>query len=428
MNEGITRAAGIRDFRLRIRGAILLAAALVVPLTAGAADWPGFLGPNRDGISAETGLIENWTDGGPKQVWRRAVDTGMSGVAISGGQVVTLMQDTDRQYVVSFDARSGKPLWRTDVAPPYGNQMGDGPRATPTIADGTAFVFTGQGILAALHADSGRQLWSTNAIDEVGGTPAEYGNASSPLVVGNVVVVQTGAPDAAISAFDRRTGRLTWKAGSGAAGYSSPIAGRFGGQQQVIAFAGFGAYGINPEDGALYWSHPWKTDFDCNTASPVLVDADSLLLSSGENHGSTILTGGTAGDGFQLREAWSSKGPRSVLRAEWQTPVVVDGHAYGMDNVGAAGPVTNLTCVKVPEGNQVWQKRRFGKSNLIAADGKLFISTLDGELVVVRATPDGYDEIGRAEVSGATRQAPALANGLLYLRDERAIVCLDVHQ
>ena len=133
-----------------------------------------------------------------------------------------------------------------------------------------------------------------------------------------------------------------------------------------------------------------------------------------------------SGNKFAVEEAWSSQGSQSVLRNEWQTSILHDGHLYGVDNVGAAGPVTHLTCVNAETGKRVWQKLRFGKGNLIAADGKLFISTMDGDLVAVRITPKGFEEIGRTQLIGSTRQAPALSNGLLYLRDNEEIVCVDV--
>ena len=127
-----------------------------------------------------------------------------------------------------------------------------------------------------------------------------------------------------------------------------------------------------------------------------------------------------------VSEVWDTQVRRGVLRNEWQTSILLDGYLYGMDNVGGAGPITHLTCVKAASGERVWQKTRFGKGNLIAADGKLFISTMAGELIVVRATPNGYEEIGRSTVLESTRQAPALAAGKLYLRDDHEIVCLDV--
>jgi len=264
-------------------------------------------------------------------------------------------------------------------------------------------------------------------VTELGGKPAPYGMACSPLVVGDLVIVTAGAPGATVVAYDRNTGKLAWKVGGGAAGYSSPALRTIGGKQQVIAFVGSGAMGLDPSSGKLLWKYPFKTDFDCNIATP-LTYRGQVFISAAENHGSALLSLKPAGGMFDVTETWTSFGPKSTLRSEWQTAALVGDHLYGFDNVGSAGPITHLNCVEAATGKRVWQQTRFGKANLIAADGKLFIITFKGELVVVTATAEGYHELGRIKVLIGTRQAPALADGLLYLRDNREFVCLDVRK
>jgi outer membrane protein assembly factor BamB len=398
------------------------------PAKDGKPSWPQFLGPDRNGISRETGLMERWPDGGPKEVWRSPGGVGMSGMAIDGGRLVTMMQDATNQFVIALDAAGGKKLWQTAVAPTYKNAQGNGPRATPTIVGDQVFAYTGEGILVALAAADGKILWSHNVPKELGGAPAEYGMACSPLVVDKAVIVTAGAPGATVAAYDAASGKLLWKAGDeDPAGYSSPALLTVGGRRQVVTFTGGSALGIDPAKGDVLWRHPYETDYNCNTATPVAIKGQ-VFLSSGENHGSVLLALSPKGDKFDVREVWSSQGTKSVLRSEWQTSIEQGGYLYGMDNVGSAGPVTHLTCVKADTGERAWQKLRFGKGNFIAADGKLFISTVKGELVVARATPKAYEELGRKEVLGFTRQAPALAGGMLYLRDDAEIVCLDVRK
>jgi outer membrane protein assembly factor BamB len=251
--------------------------------------------------------------------------------------------------------------------------------------------------------------------------------ACSPLVVGDNVIVIAGAEKAAVVAYNAKSGQVAWTAGDDPAGYSSPALLKLGGKDQIVAYTGVSAIGLAPQGGELLWRYPYETDFNCNIAVPLAVEG-KVFISSGENHGSALLNLKPAGKSFNVEEAWTSHGASSVMRNEWQTSILLDGHLYGFDNVGSAGPVTHLTCVEAATGKRVWQQTRFGKGNMIAADGKLLISTMKGELVVVRATPDKYDEIGRATVIGSTRQAPALANGLLYLRDDKEIVCLDVRK
>ena len=392
-----------------------------------AGEWPQILGPQRNGLSTETGLLDSWPDQGPKVVWRAAGGVGMSGLAISHGRVLTLVQREGKQWLVALNAQTGDPVWQTAIAPEYRNAMGNGPRATPTISGNQVFVFTGEGTLAAVDFGDGKPLWSHKVIDELSGKEAEYGMACSPLVVGEQVIVTAGAPKATLVAYQTKSGKQLWTAGGDPAGYSSPALLNLGGRPQIVAFTGSSALGVAPATGTVLWRYPYETNFQCNIVTP-LEFKGQIFLSSGENHGSVLLALKPQADQFEISAVWESLGPKSVLRNEWQTSMLLDGYLYGMDNVGGAGPITHLTCVNAATGERMWQVPRFGKGNLIAADGKLFISTMKGELVVARASPDGYDEIGRVTVVGSTRQAPALAKGLLYLRDDQEIVCIDLRK
>ncbi len=394
-------------------------------VAAGEPSWPQFLGPDRNGISVEKGLLDEWPSGGPREVWRADGGVGMSGLAIDRGRLVTLIQTRGKQRVIALSADTGESVWQTAVAPEYKNSMGPGPRATPTISGDAVYVFTGEGILAALSFSDGGLLWSRNAVKEHGGKPVEFGMACSPLIVGDQIVVTLGAPEATLAAYHAKSGELVWKAGIDPAGYSSPALLQAGGRKQIVAFTGSSALGLEPESGKVLWRYPYETDFDCNIATPIVFQ-DKVFISSGENHGCALLSLTADSGGFRVEEVWSSQGRKSVMRNEWQTSILLDGYLYGLDNVGSAGSITHLSCVDAGTGERVWWKKRYGKGNFIAADGKLFMSTMKGELVVLRASPEGFDEIGRETILEATRQAPALAGGLLYLRDDREIVCVDV--
>lgn len=390
-------------------------------------EWPQFLGPQRNGRSSETGLLDRFPDGGPKELWRVPGGVGMSGLAISRGRVLTLVQRDGKQWLIALDVKSGDSIWQTPLAPEYRNPMGNGPRATPSINGDHVFVFTGEGILSAHTFADGKPLWSHHVVKELGGKEAEYGMACSPLVVGEQVIVTAGSPKGTLVAFDTKSGKQLWTAGSDPAGYSSPALLNVGGRSQIVAFTGNSALGVDPTKGSVLWRYPFKTNYECNIAMPLDINGQ-VFLSSGENHGSVLLALKPQGDQFELREVWESFGPKSVLRNEWQTSMLLNGYLYGMDNVGGAGPITHLTCIDAATGERKWQEARFGKGNLIAADGKLFISTMKGEIILVRATPERYEELGRATVLGSTRQAPALSNGRLFLRDDKDIVCLDVRK
>jgi outer membrane protein assembly factor BamB len=393
-----------------------------------AGEWPQFLGPDRNGISSETGLLKSWPADGPKEVWRAPGGVGMAGLAISGGRLCTVVQRAGQEVVICLDAKSGAQKWETPISAAYKNPQGDGTRATPAIAGEQVYVFTGAGKLAALTLKDGAVVWSHETVDELDGEISEFGMASSPLVVDNLVVVTVGAPGATLAAYECDTGKLAWKAGNDPAGYSSPALLKIKGQPQIVLFDGAAAMGLSIPDGKTLWRYDYKTDFNCNIATPI-VSRDQVFLSAGENHGCVLLSFKPQGKQFAVEKVWASNGPKSVMRNGWQTSLPLDGYLYGYDNVGAAGPVMHLNCVEMATGKLAWQQLRFGKGNCIAADGKLFCSSMEGELIVVRVSPKAYDEIGRATVFGTdSRQAPALANGLLYLRDSREILCFDVRE
>ena len=400
-------------------------------------DWPQFLGPQRNGISGEKGLIDQWPVGGFPDHWRVQLGEGMAGIAVSGKNLVTLYQDQASQFVVCLDTRDGSTKWQTPVAPRYQNSMGHGPRATPSIVDGKVYALTGEGILAALDLKTGQLIWSQNPQAEMRAKPAEYGMSGSPLVVGDQVIINTnpGNSGHSVCAYSRDRGKFQWGAGTQTAGYSSPMLFRKNRVEHILLFGGKALVGVDAKAGKTVWKYPFETEYNCNTASPVTIDGN-ILISAGENHGSALLelkpqgkpTPGETASAYQVNEKWTSLGRESVLRAEWQTPIVHDGFIYGFDNVGSASPITNLTCVEAATGKRQWQVRRYGKGNMIFADGKLIISTMKGHLIVARATPDGYQELGKQVVIGQTRQIPALSDGKIYLRDNREIVCLDLAQ
>ncbi len=415
-----------------LRHVIVAASVLLIIGTVGrinaedkpSAGWPQFLGPTRNGISTETKLIDTFDAKGPAVLWRAKVGGGMSGVAVDDKLAVTMTEQDGKQQVVAIDL-AGKPLWSTPIADGYQNTQGDGPRATPTIAARSIFAYSGNGVLVALDSATGKPRWQHNVLVDLGGQVAEYGMACSPLVYDNLVVVTAGAKAGAVVAYDVDSGKLVWKTGDETPGYSSPALLTVAGQRQVVALCGKSALGIDPTHGTLLWRYEWKTDYDCNTATPIVLD-DHVFISSGENHGCAMLALKQQDGHFSVSEVWKSLGPGSVMRNEWQTCIAQGELLFGLDNVGSAGSITNLNCVNAKTGVRVWQKTRFGKSNLIFADGKLYITTMKGELVIVRATAEKFEELARAQLFDTTRQAPALANGKLYIRAENEILCVDL--
>ena len=407
------------------RTCLSVSALLVVLLSslAPADEWPGFLGANRDGISWETGLIDAIPADGPKAIWRVPGGVGMSAVAVADGLAITTWNDAGQQWLVALDAATGNEAWKTPLGRAYENAMGNGPRATPTIAGERVFAFSGEGILVAVSRTDGTILWQVDAVGAAEAKPSDYGMASSPLVVAEQVIVHVGGESGAISAYGVADGKPVWKASAGSAGYSSPTLLEIDGAKQIVSVTGTEVVGLRPGSGKELWRFPFETDFGCNTATPIVVDG-GVFVSAGENHGSVLIDLGRDGDRYAPQARWESLGPKSLMRNEWQTSIVVGDHLYGFDNVGAAGPVTHLVCLEAKTGREVWRKTRFGKGNMVWADGKLWITTFEGELVLARATPAGYEEIGRAELLGRTRQTLTIAGGRGYLRDDREVLCI----
>src|SRR6056297_878568 len=400
---------------------------LAVSCQVVAADWPRFLGPTANGIVRDTGkLVDAFPPAGPKEVWRVEGGAGQSGFAIVEDHCLTMMLAGKQQVLVALNAKTGETLWQTVVGPNYENSMGGhGPRATPTVSGKEVLAYTGEGILVSADWKTGKVRWSQNLPESLNIKPAEYGMACSPLVVGDAVVVTVGAPVATLAAFQRETGKRLWNTGTSTAGYSTPALLKIAGQEQIVAVAGKQVLAVQPTSGEILWSYPFVTDYDCNSASPIEVAGD-VLVSAGENHGSVRLRVTEVDGKTTVSEVWESLGGQSVLRSEWQTPLQIDGYIYGFDNVGSAGAVTHLSCVAAKTGELAWKKTRFGKGNAIFADGKMIAANMKGELILGKLSPAGYQELARAQVIDGTRQAPALADGKVFLRDNRQFVCIDL--
>lgn len=349
----------------------------------------------------------------------------MSGIAIVNQHVVTMYQDDQHQYVICLSKSNGKEVWKTAVAPTYQNSMGHGPRATPTISNGKVFAYTGEGILVSLDLKSGKENWKVDLRKVNGGKPAEYGTSGSPIVVGDEVIIPANPGKFSTCSFATADGKLMWGTNNEVSGYASPMLLDSNAGKSIATFSGKSLYGVEPITGRMTWQYDFPTEYNCNTASPVSI-GKNIFISSGENHGCALLSIEKKSGTYKVSEVWKSLGRESVLRSEWQTPIFHKGFIYGFDNVGSAGPATHLTCIEAKTGKRMWQKIRFGKGNMILADEKLLISTMKGELVIVKADSTKFEELGRQKIIGQTRQAPALSDGRVYLRDQYEIVCIDL--
>jgi outer membrane protein assembly factor BamB len=402
------------------RGRLPLLAVLLLTASALGADWPQWLGPNRNGSSPETGLLTDWPKEGPKVLWKVPGGDGYSTVAVAGGKAVTMIQRDKSELVICLDAANGKTVWEAKIGPGYQNKFGDGPRATPAIDGNRVYVQSVNGPVVCLGLDKGKEVWRVDLLKEFKAENIDWGLSASPLIEGDLVLVIPGAKSAGVAALNKKDGKTVWKTGNDKAAYASPVAVTVDGRRQIIFFTAPGLLAVDPTDGKELWRVPWMTEYDVNISTPLVI-GNQLFVASGEKVGSTLFNlKGAAKPGV----TWESKGPKGVMTTYWCTAVAHDGHLYGLS--GEYDGVINLNCVELKSGKLVWSQPRFGKGALTLADGHLFMTTKAGDLVLALATPKGYQEKARLRLLGDNRTAPTIADKKLFLRDRKEIFCLDI--
>jgi outer membrane protein assembly factor BamB len=401
--------------RCRFAG-VLLMSRLVMP--AAAADWPQWRGPQRDGISRETGLLDAWPAGGPRQIWQtQGLGRGYSAFAIVQGRIFTQGQRGDRQFVLALDADTGKRLWETPTGPAFPQDRGDGPRGTPTVDGDRLFAMAGEGTLVSLDAQTGSVLWRMNVVEKFGGRVPHWGVSESPLVDSSNLIVTPGGPGAAIVALDKKTGNLVWKSQSDPAGYSSAIAAEVGGIRQIIVFTAEGVVGLRASNGALLWKYDRVSNRTANIATPIFQNG-FVFLSSAYGTGCALLKLTAEGETVNASEVYFSR----EMQNHYSTSVVVDGNAYGFSNA-------ILTAMNLETGRVAWRDRSVGKGSVTYADGKLYLLSEDGVVGLAEATPAGYKEKSRFQIpQGAfpTWTPPVISGGRLYLREQDNLYCYDI--
>lgn len=399
--------------------ALFVVGAVLFP--AQAADWPNWLGPNKNGSSPETGLLTTWPATGPKLLWKSAGGDGYSTVAIAQGRAITQVQHDGAEHVLALDAVKGTKLWETKIAVAYKNNFGDGPRATPTVEGQSIYVYSPSGLLACLDAEKGGITWSVNLLTTFGGKPATYGLSASPYVDGDLVYALPGGAGAGVAAFDKKTGKLAWKTGDDKAAYATPMSVDVGGQKQIIFFTASGLLSVTPDAGKELWRVAWPTDYDCNICTPLLVGKDWLFVTSGEGNGCTMFKLSAAAPEI----AWQSKGKKSVMLNYWANAVLHDGYLYGISGEFNEKSM-HLNCVEAKSGKLMWSEKNIGKAAVTLADGHLWITTKKGDLILVAANPTKYEQKARVTLLAENRTSPTIADKRLYVRDRKDIYCFDI--
>lgn len=405
-------------FRPRtVLGIALLFASLSFQVAAqnGDGDWPQWRGPNRDGISKETGLLKSWPKDGPPLVWKvQGAGRGYSTLAISNGRIYTMGLRGNKEYVLAFDVATGKEVWATVHGTAFENDRGDGPRGTPTVDGNNVYSLGGNGDLSSIDAKTGRINWKLNIFQKFGGQNIYWGISESPLIIGEKLLVNAGGPGASIVALNKKDGSLIWKSQSDEAGYSSGMPVQVGNTTQVVFFTHKRAVGLDLKDGKLLWDYPRAANDTANVATPI-VRGNHVFISSDYGTGAGMVE--IKADG-SAQEVYFTKD----MRNHHSSSVLIGDYLYGFSS-------SILTAMKFDTGEVAWRDRSVGKGSLVYADGHLYCFSENGVVGLVEATPTGYKETGRFRIPQGdlpTWTHPVVAGGRLYLRDQDTLYSFDV--
>ena len=376
------------------------------------ADWPGFRGPDRNGVVGGGVRIEtDWSQSPPVELWRRPVGPGWSSFAVRGDLVYTQEQRGEDEVVACYKVNTGEPVWEHhDATRFFESNAGAGPRGTPTLSEGRVYTFGATGIVNVLDAGSGAVVWSRNAASDADAKVPDWGFSSSPLVVGDVVLV---AADGKLVAYDRATGDPRWFGPAAGETYSSPHLLTIDGVVQVLQQNHAGATSFVPADGAVLWKHPWP---GFPIVQPAQIANGDVLLSGQSGTGRLAVAHGPGG--WTVEERWTSIG----LKPYFNDFVVHEGHAYGFDG-------RYLASLDLQDGKRKWKGGRYGNGQLVLLPDQdlLLVLSDKGDLALVKATPDQFTELARLKaIEGKTWNHPVLAGEILLVRNDQEMAAFRV--
>jgi outer membrane protein assembly factor BamB len=423
---------------------------------AHADDWPQWLGPRRDGVWRETGIIEKFDSANPKPVWRTSIGAGYSGPAIASGKVYV----TDRQLgagaanpadpftpvltkggerVLCLNEADGRLIWKHEYECPYTVSYPAGPRVAPLVSGGKVYTLGAEGNLLCLDAASGKVLWSREFKREFGIKTPMWGFSGHPLLDGNRLICLAGGRGTTAMAFDKDTGREIWRALSAEEpGYSSPMMVEAGGARQLILWHPESANALDPETGKLHWAVPFKSNTGLSVATPRQL-GDYLFFTSFYNGALMLRLDRDAPAATPVwQTAKANERNTTHLNAIICTPFLEDGHIYGVCSYG------QLRCLRIDSGERVWETLqattsgepvRWANAFIVKNGDRFFLFNEKGDLIIARLSPRGYEELSRARLLDPVNKDPgravvwshpAFANRRVYARNDREIACFDL--
>ncbi|MCC7377467.1 MAG: PQQ-binding-like beta-propeller repeat protein [Verrucomicrobiales bacterium] len=378
--------------------------------------WPGFRGPARDGVVRGLRIERDWSRFPPTLLWRQPIGPAWSSFAVEGDLFYTQEQRGEEESVTCYQVRTGEIVWRqAEAARFWESNAGAGPRATPTLAQGRLYTFGGTGLLKALNPTNGTEYWTKNVAADAETKVPMWGFSSSPLVVGNLVLI---AASGRLAAYDAATGERRWMAPARGGSYSSPQFAKFHDIDQVLFETSTGIASFAPATGELLWEHAWPGS---TIIQPADLGANELIISTGGPSGGVgmrrlTLNHGT--NGWSVEERWTSNG----LKPYFNDFAIHQGHAYGFDG-------SILACINLDDGKRQWKDGRYGYGQLVLLPDQdlLLVLSERGQLVLVDARSAGFLEIARIEaITGKTWNHPALAGEVVLVRNSEEMAAFQL--
>lgn len=406
--------------KIKIFNKLLLSLIIVINSLSGftqnnqAEAWNQFRGAERNGLSTESLSEFDCSKSQPELVWRKNIGSAFSELAISEGVVYTMVCEvvdslTGSEYLAAFSEETGDEIWKTKVDSIYFDEdgWGNGSRATPTVDEKYIFTFSGHGKLTANQKKDGSFVWQHDFVKEFGSKTPRWGFASSPLVVGDNVIMEVGGTESrAFMAFNKENGDIVWSSSDGAASHDSPLLASIEGQEQIIFANGRTLYSLLPEGDTL-WTY--SMPFGGATAIPVFMPPNKLFLSAVRN------------PGFFIVKVENNKATEVIngvsMKNDFSSCVYHDGYIYGFH-------VAAVRCISAETGEAKWTKRGYGKGSLILVDNKLIILSDKGKLIIADASPEAYNEnCSLQAIDGKSWTAPSFYNGKVFVRNLTEMAC-----
>jgi len=380
--------------------------------------WTNFRGPSRDGRYDETPILTSWPTEGLPLLWKQPIGGGYASFVVAEGVAFTIEQRRQQEVVAAYDIATGRELWTNAYDANFRESMGgDGPRATPTWDAGRLYALGAEGDLRCFDAKTGKVNWSKNILKDNGAENLQWGMSGAPLIVDDkVIVLPGGRAGKSVVAYNKNTGAPIWRSLNDTQAYVSPMLVTLAGRRQILVESANRIVGVTVEDGSLLWETSWNTDMGINVSQPIVIDSNRFFASSGYGKGAALVEITSNGNSFTARKVWEN----SSMKNKFNSSVLYQGYVYGLDE-------GILTCVDVKSGERRWKGGRYGYGQVILASGHLVVITDAGELVLVKASPDKFNELAKfSAIEGKTWNYPAIDNGRLLVRNQTQMACFDL--